>query len=425
MPVSALPTGPSAPLQPIVFTPGLSGPMDVVFPGRADAFEFRNALETKYQTGLGRAMSSTYVDREGEVVWTQEYIRYRSNGCDHNTAQQRVMTQIDGGAAGGICAAPSTLFGVEFPTRADVLEFRRALEIKYQLLGRGLSQSFVDMEGRVIWIQEYLRYRVNDCDHVTATQKVFSQIDGGPVPATCFVPCSYLLTPGTINIGPAARSGTLEIRPNPVACDWKAASDATRLTFPSEFGGGRGYTLMPYRVEANSLPTPRTGKIVVTYATGSQAFTVNQEANPFTAGIQMTDLTQAINNVRECQIRRYPTTCTLRAFSNLPGGNHTYAWSVGYFYCLERRLFLQRPERSDGHQQFTDVRHHGGLRRGRNDARRHRVDVERPLDDYRRPWQLHQHRARRARPTGAVHQILQLLERLLGRKTRVLLLSAP
>src|SRR5918993_4793681 len=55
---------------------GISGPMDVLFPSRADAFEFRNQLETKYQTGLGRSASLTSVDREGEVVWTQEYIRY-------------------------------------------------------------------------------------------------------------------------------------------------------------------------------------------------------------------------------------------------------------------------------------------------------------------------------------------------------------
>jgi len=48
-----------------------------------------------------RSLSTTYVDREGEVVWMQEYIRYRVNGCDHNTAIQRVFAQIDGGPVGG------------------------------------------------------------------------------------------------------------------------------------------------------------------------------------------------------------------------------------------------------------------------------------------------------------------------------------
>ena len=78
--------------------------MDVLFPGRNDSFQFRNDLEAKYQPAWAAALTTTFVDREGEVVWTQEYIRYRVNGCDHATAVARVMTQIDGGVAGGICA---------------------------------------------------------------------------------------------------------------------------------------------------------------------------------------------------------------------------------------------------------------------------------------------------------------------------------
>ena len=56
---------------------GVSGKHDVSFPPRNESFDFRNQLETKYLTGLGRAASATFVDREGEVVWTQEYIRYQ------------------------------------------------------------------------------------------------------------------------------------------------------------------------------------------------------------------------------------------------------------------------------------------------------------------------------------------------------------
>src|SRR5690348_15380709 len=95
---AALPTGPSATALTadgqILYVGGVSGPMDVLIPSRADSFAFRNDLENKYQS-MGRPLTSTYVDKEGEVVWTQEYIRYRVNGCDHATAVQRVMTQID------------------------------------------------------------------------------------------------------------------------------------------------------------------------------------------------------------------------------------------------------------------------------------------------------------------------------------------
>ena len=62
----------------------------------------------------------------------------------------------------------------------------------------------MDAEGGVVWTQEYLRYRVNQCDHPTAVQKVFSQIDGGGVAPTCFVPpCVFTVSPTTQTV-PAA-----------------------------------------------------------------------------------------------------------------------------------------------------------------------------------------------------------------------------
>src|SRR5215218_5954003 len=99
--------GPSSLLGPTSVAPGgISGKFDVAFPARNDSFDFRNLLETKYETGLGRAAATTFVDKEGEVVWTQEYMRYRSNGCDHSTAVARVMAQIEGNAAGAVCGVP-------------------------------------------------------------------------------------------------------------------------------------------------------------------------------------------------------------------------------------------------------------------------------------------------------------------------------
>ena len=100
------PTALSAPepgslLGPTSVAPGgISGKFDVSFPPRNESFDFRNQLETKYLTGLGRSAAATFVDREGEVVWTQEYMRYRTNGCDHGSATQRVMAQIDGNRQG-------------------------------------------------------------------------------------------------------------------------------------------------------------------------------------------------------------------------------------------------------------------------------------------------------------------------------------
>jgi hypothetical protein len=36
-----------------------------------------------------------------------------------------------------------------------------------------------------VWTQEYLRYRVNACGHVAASQKVIDQIDGRGIAAAC------------------------------------------------------------------------------------------------------------------------------------------------------------------------------------------------------------------------------------------------
>jgi hypothetical protein len=95
------------------------------------------------------------------------------------------MAQIDGAAAPGVCgAAPPG--AVQFPPRNEALDFRTQLEAKYRDgLKRGPTSTSVDVEGDVVWTQEYLRYRVNGCGHAIAVQNVFVQIDGLPAPPGC------------------------------------------------------------------------------------------------------------------------------------------------------------------------------------------------------------------------------------------------
>lgn len=157
----------------------------VSFPARDQSLDFRNQLETKYRDQLRRGSLATYVDREGDIVWTSEYYRYRVNGCSHSQAQTRVFAEIDNLGTYGVCGSASS-GTVAFPPRNESLDFRNALEAKYRdELRRGASQSVVDLEGDVVWIQEYLRYRVNACSHAVAVDKVFAQIDGRGVQATC------------------------------------------------------------------------------------------------------------------------------------------------------------------------------------------------------------------------------------------------
>ena len=49
----------------IAYVGGVSGPMDVLFPGRDQSFLFRTNLETKYAMSLGRVPAPTFVDPEG------------------------------------------------------------------------------------------------------------------------------------------------------------------------------------------------------------------------------------------------------------------------------------------------------------------------------------------------------------------------
>lgn len=165
---------------------GLSGaPGTVAFPPRDESLNFRSQLDAKYRDGLRRSPLGTYVDIEGDVVWTQEYLRYRVNQCAHQQAVDRVMNQIDGRGDLGVCgAAPSGQ--VPFPPRNESLVFRNLLEAKYRDgLGRSLTLTNVDHEGDVVWTQEYLRYRVNGCGHGVSVESVMTQIDGRAAPPVC------------------------------------------------------------------------------------------------------------------------------------------------------------------------------------------------------------------------------------------------
>lgn len=167
------------------FLYSFGGSGSVSFPARNESLDFRNQLETKYRDGLRRGNSTTYVDPEGDIVWLSEYFRYRVNACSHDQARTRVFAQIDNTGTYGVCGLVSA-GSVAFPPRNESLNFRNALEAKYRdELRRSAGQTAVDNEGDVVWIQEYLRYRVNSCSHAVAIDKVFAQIDGRGVQAVC------------------------------------------------------------------------------------------------------------------------------------------------------------------------------------------------------------------------------------------------
>jgi hypothetical protein len=268
-------------------------------------------------------------------VWLQEYIRYRVNGCDHATAISRVLSQIDGNPPGGICTPIPDGIAVAYPPRNDVVEARHVLETKYQSMGRGLIPTYVDMEGAAIWFTDYLRYRTNACDHPTAEQKVFVQIDGAPPPPTCFVPCNYALLPGGVDVGSGVTNSSFEIRPNPTGCQWNAASDASWLTFPSDYRAGNGYTVIPYTVGLNN-GGDRQGRISFSWAGGGTSFVVYQAGTPFVANLVLNDPFRTPGETTECHIHSPSTPCNLTVSANLPGNNYSYSWSASWVYGTQK-----------------------------------------------------------------------------------------
>jgi hypothetical protein len=74
----------------------------------------------------------------------------------------------------------------DFPPRDQALQFRLLLEAQYRdLLRRSPIQTYVDIEGAIVWMQEYLRYRLSGCEHLDAVQMVLNQIAGRGIAAHC------------------------------------------------------------------------------------------------------------------------------------------------------------------------------------------------------------------------------------------------
>lgn len=341
--VASTPTGPTelaATPAAIGGAPGVSGPAAMPSPPRNETVDFRNQLETKYQTGLNRSASATAVDREGEAIWIQEYIRYRVSGCDHGTAVQRVMTQIDGGAAGADCGGtPTGAVAVIFPSRADVVAFRQQLETRYLQMNRGPVTSFVDAEGAAIWTSEYLRYRTNDCDHTSSVQKVFTQVDGGAAPATC-VPvteaCSYRF--GAAQEIPAA-GGNFSLSIHKMAgtgaCRWTVTNSSTFITNVDPTTA-EGTGLVTFRVPQNNGAL-RSGNLRFDYPGGSIIYQVVQTASPYSVSFTMVDGFKSVAPTTECEIRSTATPCTFTASANLPG-TQTYNWRLVYSYGIDKTI---------------------------------------------------------------------------------------
>jgi hypothetical protein len=162
---------------------GVAG--NVTFPPRNEPNAFYTTLIGVYQNELGAAQSPTYVDPEGAVIWLTEYARQRVGQCSHAVATTNTLNQIT--SNGGTLVCGNTPAGsIPFPPRNEGLLFMIELDNTYRnSLGRALGSSYVNNEGAVVWVLEYLRYRLNGCNHGDATTKVLMQIRGQGIQPVC------------------------------------------------------------------------------------------------------------------------------------------------------------------------------------------------------------------------------------------------
>jgi hypothetical protein len=157
----------------------------ITFPPRHETCDVLAWLESKYSTTLGRPPGLSYSDAEGSIGWAREYLRDRLNVCSHEQAVERVRIQIGGGAP-GVCGPPGSVTIIGCPPRDRTYDVRLQLEdfSRIDVAGAAVKTS-VDAEGDAVWIQEYLRYRLNGCTHAQSIDAVTQQIEGRAVPPVC------------------------------------------------------------------------------------------------------------------------------------------------------------------------------------------------------------------------------------------------
>jgi hypothetical protein len=162
---------------------GVTG--NINFPPRNEPNAFFVSLLAVYQNELRAGQSATYLDPEGAVIWLTEYARQRVGQCGHEAATTNTLNQIT--SSGGTLVCATTPAGpIPFPPRNEGLLFMNQLDATYRdALRRSLGSSFVDNEGAVVWVLEYLRYRLNGCNHGDATNKVIQQIRGLGIQPVC------------------------------------------------------------------------------------------------------------------------------------------------------------------------------------------------------------------------------------------------
>ena len=190
---SSAPVRSSSPagLQSLFSTGQRFDPSSVAFPPQNEPVDFLRQLESRYQNQLRRGPVATFIDAVGHAVWLSDYIRYRVNLCSHADAVSKVLTRVNtnGTVDPPECGSPPA-GPIPFPPQNEPVAFLTQLETTYRdQLRRPALTTFVDATGQAVWMADYLRYRLNNCEHADSVEKVLTRVDteGRVDPPVCTV----------------------------------------------------------------------------------------------------------------------------------------------------------------------------------------------------------------------------------------------
>ena len=253
--------------------------MATVLPSPHDALAFRQVLEAKFQA-LGKPLQNTYVNAEGVIVWTLEYLRYRASGCSQAEAIDKVFAQIDGKGIPAPCGGADA----GYPPQTESLAFRQALEGKYRdQLNAPLSQTYIDQPSEILYTQEFVRYVQSGCSGASSYERVFAQIDGRGVEPDCRQtppPCSYGISPPSQSAGAAGGAFSVSISAEPSECAWRLSADVPWIAAQTTTGSGS--RTLGLTIGANAGAQSRSGRIALTGDDGTQATVLIEQAGQTT-----------------------------------------------------------------------------------------------------------------------------------------------
>ena len=158
----------------------------IPFPPRDQVLAFYLDLENEYRDTLGRQQNNPgNVNAEGSAVWLPEFLRYVLNDCSAEEVSTRVLLNIETGSSQPVCGVVDS-GTISFPPRNLSLDFLTTLDTYYRdELNETAPDSYIDLEGKAVWLEVYLGYRVNGCNNQEATDRVFQQIRNEGIAPFC------------------------------------------------------------------------------------------------------------------------------------------------------------------------------------------------------------------------------------------------